>query len=102
MDLELKGKRALVTGASSGIGAAVALELAGEGVSVVVQGRDPERAHDIARRVEARGVKAVVALGDVCSDGDMNRVTEAAIEGLGGVDILVNCAGGVVRSDNPT
>jgi NAD(P)-dependent dehydrogenase (short-subunit alcohol dehydrogenase family) len=101
MDLQLKGKRALVTGGSSGIGAAVALELAAEGVSVVVQGRDADKAAGVARQVEALGAAAVVALGDLTRDAEADAVADAALAAFGGIDILVNSAGGVVRSDNP-
>jgi NAD(P)-dependent dehydrogenase (short-subunit alcohol dehydrogenase family) len=101
MDLHLKGKRALVTGASSGIGAAIARELASEGASVVVHGRDPERAEAVAADCEAKGVKAAVALGSVTSDAECDAIADAALAALGGIDILVCSAGGVVTSGNP-
>lgn len=101
MDLKLKGKRALVTGSSSGIGAAIALELASEGVSVVVHGRDAAKTADVAWEVRARGVGASVALGDLTSDADAGAIADAALAAFGCIDILVNCAGGVVHSDNP-
>lgn len=101
MDLLLKGKRALVTGSSSGIGAAIALELAAEGVSVVVHGREPDKAAAIVRQVETKGVAVSLALGDLTDDAGANAVADAALAAFGGIDILVNCAGGVVRSDNP-
>ena len=63
MDLQLKGKRALVTGSSSGLGAAIALELAAEGVSVAVHGRDRARTEGTAREIEKKGVQAVVTTG---------------------------------------
>ena len=69
MDLQLKGKRALVTGSSSGIGAACARELAAEGCAVVIHGRDRARAESVARECEALGVQAAVALGSVTDDG---------------------------------
>jgi 3-oxoacyl-[acyl-carrier protein] reductase len=101
MDLQLIGKRALVSGSSSGIGAAIALELAAEGVAVVVHGRNRERAAAIADRVQTKGVGAAVALGDLTDDAQATAVGAAALAAFGGIDILVNCAGGVVRSDNP-
>jgi 3-oxoacyl-[acyl-carrier protein] reductase len=101
MDLQLKGKRALVTGSSSGIGAAIARELAAEGVSVVVHGRDAAKAAEVAHQIEAKGGRASVALGDLTGDTEATAVANAALAAFGGIDILVNCVGGVVRSDNP-
>jgi len=101
MDLRLKGKRALVTGASSGIGAGIAIALADEGVSVVVHGRNRDRAEAVAKDVAARGVQAATAIGDVDSDADTDAIAETAIAALGGIDIFVHSAGGVVTSGNP-
>ena len=74
MDLQLKGKRALVTGSSSGLGAAIALELAAEGVSVAVHGRDRARTEETYHAVQARGVKAVYACGDLTRDEDADAI----------------------------
>lgn len=101
MDLELKGKRALVTGSSSGIGAAIAVELAAEGCDVAVHGRDRARAEATARAVKAKGVKAVITCGDLSCDVDARTIAGDAVEGLGQVDILVNNVGAVLRMDNP-
>ncbi|MCB2078031.1 MAG: SDR family oxidoreductase [Novosphingobium sp.] len=101
MDFRLGGKRALVTGSSSGIGAAIARELAGEGVSVVIHGRDRERAEAVAADIAARGVKSAVVLGEVTGDADADAIADGALAALGGIDILVNSAGGVVTSGNP-
>lgn len=64
MDLQLKGKRALVTGSSSGIGAAIAKTLAREGASVVIQGRKQAEAERVAQEIIANGASSVVAIGD--------------------------------------
>lgn len=101
MDLELRGKRALVTGSSSGLGAAIALELAAEGVSVAVHGRDRKRTGETASKIRDLGVEAVVTVGDLMKDEDAKAVADTALAELGGIDILVNNAGAVLRMDNP-
>jgi NAD(P)-dependent dehydrogenase (short-subunit alcohol dehydrogenase family) len=93
MDLRLHGKRALVTGSSSGIGRAIALGLAGEGVAVVVHGRDPGRAQATADAVATAGGTAAVVLGDLSDDAAAAQAAAAAIAAFGGIDILVNNAG---------
>ncbi|WP_327146096.1 SDR family NAD(P)-dependent oxidoreductase [Nocardia sp. NBC_01327] len=95
MDLQLQGKRALVTGASSGIGRAIALGLAAEGVAVVVHGRDGDRAKATADAITATGGVAAVALGDLASDATAKEVAVSATTAFGGIDILVNNAGGL-------
>ena len=94
MDLQLSGKRALVTGSSSGIGRAIAKTLAGEGFAGAIHGRDEERARQVVREVEAGGGRAVVVLGDLAEDAAAGRVADTAVSLLGGIDILVNNAGG--------
>ncbi len=101
MDLQLKGKRALVTGSSSGIGAAIALELAAEGVDIVVHGRDRERAEATARAVEKKGVRAAITIGDLMSDEAAETIGAQAVEAFGGIDILVNNAAAVLLMDEP-
>jgi NAD(P)-dependent dehydrogenase (short-subunit alcohol dehydrogenase family) len=91
MDLQLKGRRALVTGSSSGIGEAIARMLAQEGASVVVHGRNRERAEKVAGEIQAAGV----AIGDLSSDEGAAAVHAEAVAALGGnIEILVNNAGG--------
>ena len=94
MDLQLRGKRALVTGSSAGIGAGIARMLAGEGVAVVVHGRNRARAEQTAEVIRAAGGQAAVAIGDLANDADAITVAETAAGAFGGVDILVNNAGG--------
>ena len=91
MDLQLKGRRALVTGSSSGIGEAIARMLAQEGARVVVHGRNRERAEKVAAEIAAAGV----ATGELQSDGGAEAVHAEAVAALGGnIEILINNAGG--------
>ena len=91
MDLKLNGRRALVTGSSSGIGEAVARMLAQEGAAVIVHGRNRERAEKVASEIKAAGV----AIGDLSTDEGAAAVHEEARKALGGnVEILINNAGG--------
>jgi 3-oxoacyl-[acyl-carrier protein] reductase len=92
MDLQLTGKRALVTGSSSGIGEAIARQLAAEGVAVVVHGRDEGKAGAVAESIRSAGGKAEVAIGDLTSDEGADKVAAEALAG-GAIDILVNNAG---------
>ncbi len=96
MDLRLAGKRALVTGSSSGIGEAIVKLLAAEGVAVVVHGRDESRANAVAEAIRAGGGKAEVALGDLITDAGADAVASAVLAG-GPIDILVNNAGVIPR-----
>ena len=91
MDLDLVGRRALVTGSSSGLGAGIARMLAAEGARVVVHGRNAVRTEAIAAEIGAAGM----ALGDLGTDEGADAVARTALEALGGgIDILVNNAGG--------
>jgi NAD(P)-dependent dehydrogenase (short-subunit alcohol dehydrogenase family) len=93
MDLQLGGKRAVVTGSSSGIGEAIAKRLAAEGAVVVVQGRRATEAKRVAAEIGAAGGKAVVALGDLGTDAGADAVVKVVKDACGGADILVNNAG---------
>ncbi len=93
MDLQLSGKRALVTGSSSGIGEATARSLAAEGVTVIVHGRDTCRAEAVGRSIKAAGGRVYVLTGDLSTDEGAEHVVASARANLGGVDILVNNAG---------
>lgn len=94
MDLQLKGKRVLVTGSSSGIGRAIAQVLAREGATVAVHGRNPERTEETAESIRAAGGTAHVAIGDLATEQGGGAVAAAVHDALGGVDILVNNIGG--------
>ena len=93
MDLQLGGKRAVVTGSSSGLGEAIAKALAAEGAAVVVHGRREAEARRVASAITGAGGKAVVALGDLATDAGADAVARVVNEALGGADILVNNAG---------
>lgn len=86
-------KNALVTGASRGIGKVIALELADLGYNVAIVGRDNASLAGTAAEIEAKGVKAVKIQADLSMAEAYARVVREAAEGLGGIDILVNCAG---------
>lgn len=89
----LSGKVAVVTGASSGIGAAVAEALAKQGCSVALGARRKEVLESVKRKVEAYGVKCIIRSTDVTTRDQVEALAQAASEELGPVDILVACAG---------
>lgn len=95
MDLQLAGKTALVTGASMGIGRAIARALAAEGVRVAAVARRREKLGALAGEIEQAGGRApVLIVQDILAEDAAPRLRYAALEGLGSVEILVNCAGG--------
>lgn len=89
----LQGKNALITGAGRGIGRAVAIALAKEGVNVGLLARSEENLKAVAKEVEAEGVKAVIATADVSSYEEVRTAIETLKTGLGSIDILINNAG---------
>lgn len=95
MDLGLKGRTALVAGASSGLGLAIARELAQEGANVAMVARRGSELEKAAKEISARGPgKAVAVPGDVTEPGAAERFAEAARKAFGPVDILLANAGG--------
>ncbi|MGN6286733.1 MAG: SDR family NAD(P)-dependent oxidoreductase [Afipia sp.] len=93
MDLGLKGKAALVTGAARGIGKAEALALAAEGCAIAINDIDRDAAEATASELRASGTRAVVCIGDVSEEAGAEAVVREAHAGLGHLDILVNNAG---------
>jgi 3-oxoacyl-[acyl-carrier protein] reductase len=90
---ELVGKRALVTGASRGIGAAIALALADKGADVAITyERSAERAAEVVRTIESKGRKALAIQANSAEPAAVKRSVDKAAEALGGLDILVNNA----------
>jgi 3-oxoacyl-[acyl-carrier protein] reductase len=97
---ELTGKVAIVTGAGRNIGRAIALALADGGASVVVNARSNRaEAEAVAREIEAVGGKALVHLGDIADATAVQAMADAAINGFGRIDILVNNA--ALRREKP-
>jgi NADP-dependent 3-hydroxy acid dehydrogenase YdfG len=93
MGERLDGTTALVTGASSGIGAATALALAGQGAAVALVARRTDRLTALAEQIERTGGQALVLTGDVTKQGDAEQVVERTVAELGRLDTLVNNAG---------
>ncbi len=94
MELDLKGRTALVTGASMGIGRAIATALAREGVRLAVVARRRNLLEDLQKEL---GQKLVIIEQDFMQEGAPEKIAKAALAGLGAVDILVNNAGGSRR-----
>ena len=93
MDLDLKGKRAIVTGGSRGIGKVIARQLAEEGVDVVIAARDKERLQRAAAELStATGRRVIGAVVETRSKASVDALVQLTVEELGGVDILVNNA----------
>lgn len=93
MNLHLQGKRAIVTGGSRGIGKAIALALATEGVDVVIAARNREQLDGTAREIaSATGRRVVPVVFEATSKDSADALVKHAVEALGGIDILVNAA----------
>ena len=94
MELELRGKTALVTGASMGIGRGIAKALAKEGVRLAVVARRIQLLNELQEEI---GAKLVIIEQDFLQEGAPQKIAQAALAGLGSVEILVNNAGGSRR-----
>ncbi len=93
MSESLKKKTAIITGASKGIGKAIALSLAGAGANVVLAARHQEDLASAEKEVRSLGGECLAVLGDVSKESDVDLIVEKAIQKFGGVDVLVNNAG---------
>jgi 2-deoxy-D-gluconate 3-dehydrogenase len=91
---DLTGRTALVTGASRGIGRALALGLAAAGADVALSARDVEALESVAKEAQALGRKAIVLPADVTDPDACHQLVADAVAGLGQLDVLVNNAGG--------
>jgi len=100
MDLGLKGRVAIVTGGSRGIGRAICLGLAAEGCSVALCARGEERLRETAAELRALGVQVYAATADVTQAGEGERFVDEVASKLGRVDVLVNNVGGGRSGDD--
>ncbi|MBU3174560.1 3-oxoacyl-[acyl-carrier-protein] reductase [Clostridium estertheticum] len=93
-ELMLKGKTAVVTGASRGIGRAIALKLAKHGANVVVNYRNSvDAVQEVVKEIEDLGVKVLAIQADISSYDDVENMIKKSVEEFGSIDILVNNAG---------
>ncbi|MEX2309583.1 MAG: SDR family NAD(P)-dependent oxidoreductase [Pirellulales bacterium] len=93
--MNLTGKRALITGGTKGIGAAIAVDLARQGCDVAINGRhEDDSAAAVKQAVANAGRKCVTVIADVARPDEVERIVRDAEAGLGGLDILVHSAGG--------
>ena len=90
---EMKEKVVLVTGASSGIGQAVAVKFAAEGAKVALVARRDDKLAEVAREVQANGGEPKALAADMAQQADIERVVRETVAAFGGLDVLVNAAG---------
>lgn len=89
----MEGKVALVTGASQGLGKALALTYVDEGAKVVINSRSESSIQPVAEEVEEKGAEVLAVAADVSEANDVQRLIDAAVERFGRIDVLVNNAG---------
>ncbi|HTN90081.1 MAG TPA: SDR family oxidoreductase [Sorangium sp.] len=94
---DIAGRTAVVVGGTSGIGRALALGLAEAGVHTVATGTRADRARAVTKEIRARGVRSHEATCDVGDRASLDALRDSVVKALGGVDILVNCAGRTAR-----
>jgi 3-oxoacyl-[acyl-carrier protein] reductase len=96
MPSELAGQTAVVTGSSSGIGAAIAKEYADAGANVVTNSRSIDRAESTADEIERAGGTAIAVEADVTNRDEVDDLVDAAVAEFGSLDVMVNNAGTTV------
>ena len=94
MDLGIKGKFAIVTGGSHGIGRSIALALAEEGCNVAICARNTARVQEVAKEIKTKGTESLGLIADVMVLDDIEKVIKTVIEAWGKIHILVNNVGG--------
>jgi short-subunit dehydrogenase len=93
MKRDVRGRRLLITGASSGIGRALAEQAAASGARVALAARSADKLHELAGALTARGADVLAVPADVTVEADRVRLLDTVAAGLGGLDVLVNNAG---------
>jgi 3-oxoacyl-[acyl-carrier protein] reductase len=95
MDLQLKGRTAIVLASTKGLGKATAFSLAKEGANVVISGRDEKASATVAQELQqATGQEPLAVVTDVTKAADIERLVQKTVDAFGTVDILINNAGG--------
>ncbi len=87
------GKTALVTGATSGIGKAIAVSLAKEGANLVITGRRQQQGEEVKKRLEAEGAKVVFLQSDITDEANVEQMVKTAVDTFGQLDVAINNAG---------
>lgn len=90
---DLRGRRVLITGASGGIGKAIAEAAGRRGARVVVSARSADKLETLAAELKSRGVEALAAPADVTREADRQRLLDTIVDRFGGLDVLINNAG---------